>query len=75
PRSDLSLRVGWDRARPDERHTVELTTPTGHTYRSTAPILLPGRRPAVARTPSLASWPTQPPSLFERELERRIRAA
>ncbi|MEO6998220.1 MAG: HNH endonuclease, partial [Terracoccus sp.] len=35
-------RTGWDRARPDERHTVELTTPTGHTYRSTAPPLIPG---------------------------------
>ena len=75
PRSDLSRRGGWDRARPDERHIVELTTPTGHTYRSVAPILIPGRRPVVSRTPSLAGWPMDPPSLFERELERRIRAA
>ena len=29
-------RPGW------HRHTVELTTPTGHTYRSTAPPVLPG---------------------------------
>ncbi|MDN5778802.1 MAG: HNH endonuclease [Humibacillus sp.] len=55
PRSDLSLRVGWDRARPDERHTVELTTPTGHTYRSTAPPLIPG-----------AAFRHQAPDLHER---------
>ena len=38
--------AGWQ-ARPVigpgwHRHTVELTTPTGHTYRSTAPPVLPG---------------------------------
>ncbi len=27
------------------RHRVRVTTPTGHTYDSTAPPLLPGRRP------------------------------
>ena len=31
---------GWKaHARPGPRHTIELTTPTGHTYRSTAPPL------------------------------------
>ncbi|MBT2547967.1 HNH endonuclease [Arthrobacter sp. ISL-65] len=31
---------GWKaRPRPGPRHTIELTTPTGHTYRSTAPPL------------------------------------
>lgn len=29
----------------DDRHTVELTTPTGHTYRSHAPPVLPGLPP------------------------------
>ena len=46
---------GWKaRPRPGPRHTIELTTPTGHTYSSTAPPLpgtaLPGTafRPAAA---------------------------
>jgi 5-methylcytosine-specific restriction endonuclease McrA len=31
---------GWKaQPRPGPRHTIELTTPTGHTYRSTAPRL------------------------------------
>ncbi|WP_307031090.1 HNH endonuclease [Arthrobacter globiformis] len=35
---------GWKaKPRPGPRHTIELTTPTGHTYRSTAPPL-PGSR-------------------------------
>jgi hypothetical protein len=35
---------GWKaKPRPGPRHTIELTTPTGHTYRSTAPPL-PGLR-------------------------------
>jgi hypothetical protein len=34
---------GWtSRPRPGPRHTIALTTPTGHTYHSTAPPL-PGR--------------------------------
>jgi hypothetical protein len=42
---------GWKtQTRPGPRHTIELTTPTGHTYRSTAPPLpgcrLPGTGPA-----------------------------
>ncbi|WP_314193841.1 HNH endonuclease [uncultured Arthrobacter sp.] len=36
---------GWKaQPRPGPRHTIELTTPTGHTYRSTAPPL-PGSGP------------------------------
>ncbi|MEO8828234.1 hypothetical protein [Lapillicoccus sp.] len=31
-----------DDLEPDERHTVELTTPTGHRHRSTAPPVIPG---------------------------------
>jgi len=35
---------GWQaRPRPGPRHTVETITPTGHTYRSTAPPLAPPR--------------------------------
>jgi hypothetical protein len=42
---------GWKtQPRPGHRHTIELTTPTGHTYHSTAPPLpgsrLPGTGPA-----------------------------
>jgi hypothetical protein len=42
---------GWKtQPRPGPRHTIELTTPTGHTYHSTAPPLpgtrLPGTGPA-----------------------------
>ncbi|MEO6997190.1 MAG: hypothetical protein ABI112_03825 [Terracoccus sp.] len=67
-RPDLAHRTGWDRARPDERHTVELTTPTGHTYRSTAPPLIPG---AAFRhqTPATHQHTADPPlSPFERYL-------
>ena len=36
--------IGWSaRARPGPRHTVQITTPTGHRYRSLAP---PARSPA-----------------------------
>ena len=49
---------GWSsRPRPGPRHTLEITTPTGHTYQSTAPPL-PGTGPArvsgagSARSPS-----------------------
>ncbi|MFE4544230.1 HNH endonuclease [Arthrobacter sp. NPDC056727] len=38
---------GWKtQPRPGPRHTIEITTPTGHTYRSTAPPL-----PGTSRTP------------------------
>ncbi len=64
--------AGWDPARLDERHTVELTTPTGHTYPSTAPPLIPGKAPpqktALGAT-GLHPNPTDPPlSPFERYL-------
>ncbi|WP_395400842.1 HNH endonuclease [Arthrobacter sp. UC242_113] len=37
---------GWNvKPRPGPRHTIEITTPTGHTYRSTAPPL-----PGTTRT-------------------------
>jgi hypothetical protein len=40
---------GWQvRPRPEPRHTVEITTPTGHTYRSTAPEP-PGSPPSQAQ--------------------------
>lgn len=39
---------GWrSRPRPGPRHTLQLTTPTGHSYQSTAPPL-PGHRPPEA---------------------------
>ncbi|MGX5717446.1 HNH endonuclease [Arthrobacter sp. MAHUQ-56] len=58
------------KAVPGPRHTVETTTPTGHTYRSTAPPLpgtAPGTPPAgrrvLARTPpGRVAAPSAPPS-------------
>ncbi len=42
--------VGWQaRPRPGPRHTVETRTPTGHTYRSTAPPLTTPRYVEVAK--------------------------
>ncbi|WP_087874697.1 HNH endonuclease [Arthrobacter globiformis] len=39
---------GWKaQPRPGPRHTIEITTPTGHTYRSTAPPLPGTNRPAA----------------------------
>ena len=39
---------GWKALpRPGPRHTIELTTPTGHTYRSTAPPLAGSRLPGT----------------------------
>ncbi|MGO4191525.1 DUF222 domain-containing protein [Arthrobacter sp. YAF17] len=41
---------GWRvRPRPGPRHTIEVTTPTGHSYQSTAPPL-PGTSPPAADT-------------------------
>ncbi|MCU1538120.1 MAG: nuclease [Humibacillus sp.] len=40
------------------RHTVRVTTPTGHTYDSTAPPLLPGRPPPA--TPATPATPPRP---------------
>ncbi|QDY90805.1 DUF222 domain-containing protein [Arthrobacter sp. UKPF54-2] len=45
---------GWNaQTRPGSRHTLQLTTPTGHSYYSTAPPL-PGT--GVAPRPQLRSW-------------------
>ena len=55
--ADIGDRIdgdGW-------RHTVETTTPTGHTYRSTAPPLIPGLEP-------------DPDDVTQRVLARRLRA-
>lgn len=42
--------LGWSaRPRPGPRHTIETTTPTGHTYTTTAPRLRPGMTPAEVR--------------------------
>jgi hypothetical protein len=39
--------IGWQaRPRPGPRHTVEVVTPTGHSYLSVAPRL-PGSRPRI----------------------------
>jgi hypothetical protein len=57
---------GWHaRTVPGPRHTVETTTPTGHTYLSTAPPL-PGTPPA---TDQPAEMP-EPLSTFEQALGR-----
>jgi hypothetical protein len=43
---------GWKaQPRPGPRHTIEITTPTGHTYHSTAPPL-PGYRSAGTNLPA-----------------------
>ena len=55
---------GWTvRPRPGPRHTLEITTPTGHTYHSTAPPL-PGHptdRPATVSRNRRAGHRHQPP--------------
>ncbi len=55
----LKQTPGWKtEALPHERgrpHSVRVTTPTGHTYDSTAPPLLPGRRPPPAGQPEIYS--------------------
>jgi hypothetical protein len=39
--------IGWSaQPRPGPRHTIETTTPTGHTYETTAPRIRPGMTPA-----------------------------
>jgi len=58
--------IGWQAwPRPGPRHTVEVVTPTGHSYTSVAPPLA-GWRPQSARTEL---------SPAERHLARLIRAA
>ncbi|MCW2132501.1 HNH endonuclease [Arthrobacter sp. VKM Ac-2550] len=57
---------GWHAQRiPGPRHTVETTTPTGHTYQSTAPAL-PGTPPAREQ----ADETVEPFSVFEQALGR-----
>ncbi|MCW2134901.1 HNH endonuclease, partial [Arthrobacter sp. VKM Ac-2550] len=57
---------GWHAQRiPGPRHTVETTTPTGHTYQSTAPAL-PGTPPATEQ----ADETLEPFSVFEQALGR-----
>ncbi|QTG83021.1 DUF222 domain-containing protein [Arthrobacter crystallopoietes] len=59
---------GWHaQTVPGPRHTVETTTPTGHTYQSTAPAL-PGTPPATA-TEQPDELP-KPLSTFEQALGR-----
>ena len=46
---------GWrarPRGRPGERHLIEITTPTGHTYRSHAPPL-PGTPQRISKRTTL----------------------
>jgi hypothetical protein len=65
---------GWTAIpRPGPRHTIALTTPTGHTYHSTAPPL-PGtslRDPEARR--SLASPLPAPEASTPRDLRRELR--
>ncbi|SDQ45988.1 HNH endonuclease [Arthrobacter crystallopoietes] len=57
---------GWHaQAVPGPRHTVETTTPTGHTYLSTAPAL-PGTPPATEQPDETP----EPLSIFEHALGR-----
>ncbi|MFC9333252.1 HNH endonuclease [Arthrobacter sp. NPDC057009] len=52
---------GWKaQPRPGPRHTFEITTPTGHTYRSTAPPL-PGTRLAPSTMSGTGLGETGPP--------------
>ncbi|MFC9332371.1 HNH endonuclease [Arthrobacter sp. NPDC057009] len=52
---------GWKaQPRPGPRHTLEITTPTGHTYHSTAPPL-PGTRLARSTTSGTGVGETGPP--------------
>ena len=61
---------------PGAPHTVDLTTPTGHTYRSTAPPLIPGTalRPRDDRTHKRApdQPTTQPPRALPHQPHRRL---
>jgi hypothetical protein len=57
---------GWHaQTIPGPRHTVETTTPTGHTYQSTAPAL-PGTPPATEQPDETR----EPVSIFEQALGR-----
>ncbi len=46
--------IGWSaRSRPGPRHQIELTTPTGHRYRSLAPLARP---PSAVRRQNDTNW-------------------
>jgi hypothetical protein len=52
---------GWTaQPRPGPRHTFEITTPTGHSYRSTAPPL-PGTNRTANSLPENGQWSGQGP--------------
>ncbi len=60
---------GWTvRPRPGPRHTIEITTPTGHTYHSTAPPL-PGTDAPV----DLRSEPAKVRSRERRKLRHHLK--
>lgn len=61
---------GLARAGPTRPHRVRLRTPTGHTYDSTAPPLLEGRRGGPSADGSRPDF-----SWLEREFELRLAAA
>ena len=71
---------GWNvRPRPGPRHTLEITTPTGHTYHSTAPPL-PGTSPQAARlqppsprNPARSQEPQDEADLGHEEMHQRPR--
>lgn len=58
---------------PGARHTVQLQTPTGHTYRSTAPPL-PGTRLAAGVQNGAAGMANNPPPSRRRPHLKRTRA-
>lgn len=79
---------GWSAAatasNPGTRHTVQLQTPTGHTYHSTAPPLpgtafshasSPDKRTATARAPARAPGKPPPPRPSVQVLGRVIQAS
>ena len=71
PGSELKPRV--QAAAHRQRHSLELTTPTGHTYTSTAPPL-PGSPPTwTAGTQVQGSVTDQPGSRQRRELRHRAK--
>ncbi|HEV7167501.1 MAG TPA: DUF222 domain-containing protein [Micrococcaceae bacterium] len=70
---------GWSaQPRPGPRHTVEITTPTGHTYISTAPPL-PGTRltvpaaSAVRLSPNAGEWVRRNRTAHVRAVKRQQR--
>jgi hypothetical protein len=62
---------GWAaRPRPGLRHTLELTTPTGHSYHATAPPL-PGAHSAASSLPGARADAPSPASGLASRLRRR----